>query len=87
MRVTVALQWKPDITGMVGPEQKSYYSRSLLHPKSRGMCREGGVLGRVRERERERNGKGESGEAGGEYTRRVRACRVPAARAKCVGKA
>ena len=29
------IQWKPDITGMVGPEQKSCYSRSLLHPKSR----------------------------------------------------
>jgi len=29
------VQWKPDITGMVGPEQKSCYSRSLLHPKSR----------------------------------------------------
>ena len=29
------VQWKPDITGMVGPELKSCYSRSLLHPKSR----------------------------------------------------
>ena len=29
------VHWKPDITGMVGPEQKSLYSRSLLHPKSR----------------------------------------------------
>ena len=29
------IQWKLDITGMVGPEQKSCYSRSLLHQKSR----------------------------------------------------
>ena len=29
------IQWKPYITGMVGPEQKSCYSRSLRHPKSR----------------------------------------------------
>ena len=28
------VQWKPDITGMVGPEQKACYSRSLLYPKS-----------------------------------------------------
>ena len=45
----------------------------------------------AREGDRKREGnkwKGrESGEAGGEYTRRVRACRVPAVRAKCVGKA
>ena len=38
------------------------------------MCHEGGVLGRVTEREMETNGKGERVvRQGGEYTRRVRA--------------
>ena len=30
------VQWKPDITGMVGPEQNACYSRSLLYPKIKG---------------------------------------------------
>ena len=35
MKLCTYVQWKLDITGMVGPEQESCYSRSLLHPKSR----------------------------------------------------
>ena len=50
------------------------------------MCREGGVLGRVTERERETNGKGERVVRQGENTLGV-SVRVPAVLAKCVGKA
>ena len=33
VKICFLIQWKPDITEMVGPEQKACYSRSLLYPK------------------------------------------------------